>query len=214
MSSTRDLVLDTLLSKQRVTVVELANAVNINPISVRHHISKLEADGLVESETERHGVGRPRSVFFLSEKGRELFPARMIRLTSNLISQLKETLPEGSLDKIFREMGNKIQNGEKGKVSKMTLEQRLAWIDERLTSEGFGISIEQTADEIHIHETSCPYFHIGREHSEICTIDQEVINSALETESTRTSCLLHGDSKCTYVIPIEDIPAFMPQTSN
>jgi len=67
--STRQRVLQTLLSRQRCTINELAEAVDINPISVRHHITKLEAEGLVTSEEERHGVGRPRRLYFLTEEG-------------------------------------------------------------------------------------------------------------------------------------------------
>ncbi len=213
MANTRKLVLKTLLKQQRVSIVELAAAVNINPISVRHHISNLLEDGLVDSENERHGVGRPRSIFFLTEKGRELFPSRMIRLASNLIGQIKDSLPEGSLEIVFRDMSLKFHEGEKSKLENMTLDQRLAWIDERLTAEGFAVNIERTEDEIRIHETSCPYFHVGQQHHEICTIDQTIINNALQAESTRTSCLLDGDSKCTYIIPMEGIQANLPPTS-
>jgi DeoR family suf operon transcriptional repressor len=74
MSTTRDLVLKTLLTRQRCTVNELAEAVGINPISVRHHVTRLEADGLVTSEEVRHGVGRPRRLYFLTENGMEQFP--------------------------------------------------------------------------------------------------------------------------------------------
>ena len=56
--STRERVLQTLLTNQRCTINEIADAVEINPISVRHHITKLQADGMVDSEEERHGVGQ------------------------------------------------------------------------------------------------------------------------------------------------------------
>ena len=68
MSSTREQVLQILLNRQRSTINELADAVNINPISVRHHITRLEAEGLVTSEEERHGVGRPRRIYFLTNE--------------------------------------------------------------------------------------------------------------------------------------------------
>ena len=213
MSNTRKLVIETLLQNRLVTIVDLAEAVEISPISVRHHINKLLHDGLVESKTEKHGVGRPRNVFFLTEKGRELFPSRMIRLTSNLISQIKESLPKGSLEKLFRDLGTKLQNGEQNNVKKMSLDQRLAWIDQRLSSEGFAIDIERTEDEIRIHESNCPYYHVGQTHHEVCTIDQEFINTTLESESTRTSCLLDGDSKCTYIIPMDGIEINMPHSA-
>ena len=53
-SNTRNRVLRTLLLNQRRTVNELAEAVDINPISVRHHVNKLEAEGLIQSEEERN----------------------------------------------------------------------------------------------------------------------------------------------------------------
>ena len=58
-NNTRNRVLRSLLLNQKRTVNELAESVDINPISVRHHVTKLEAEGLILSEEERHGVGRP-----------------------------------------------------------------------------------------------------------------------------------------------------------
>ena len=81
MSGTREKVLRTLLTHPRSTINELAEAVGISPISVRHHITSLQAENLVASEDEIHGVGRPRQVFSLTEAGVEQFPTRYIRLT-------------------------------------------------------------------------------------------------------------------------------------
>ena len=44
MKSTKDKILQTLLRKPKITINELAEAVGINPISVRHHLTNL-ADG-------------------------------------------------------------------------------------------------------------------------------------------------------------------------
>jgi DeoR family transcriptional regulator, suf operon transcriptional repressor len=74
MTSTRERVLNTLLTRPRSTINDLAKSVGINPISVRHHIAKLEAEGLVTSDEELHGVGRPRRVYFLTESGCRAFP--------------------------------------------------------------------------------------------------------------------------------------------
>ena len=213
MPSTRNLVLENIQLHQPVSIIELAEAVGINPISVRHHISKLEETGLVDSEDERHGVGRPRRVYHLTEKGREQFPARSLRLASSLIQQLKQSLPKERLQQFFKELGTQLYDLEPEKLKAMTLDERLSWIDQQLTSEGFSVSIERTADEIRIHETGCPYFHVGQEHHEVCTIDRELINAVLQSESERTTCLLHGDPKCTYVIPIDAIPIGISQVA-
>ncbi len=205
MTSTREVVLEVLLERQRVTISDLAEAVEINPISVRHHIGKLEAAGFVTSESERHGVGRPRQIYFLTEKGMDQFPSRNIHLASELISEMKKSLSKDRVDQIFRDMGSNLQSGEEGKLQEMSLDERLTWIKQKLTSEGFGVSIDRTPDEIFIYENGCPYYHVGQEHREVCIIDNEFINVALETKAKRITCMLDGDSRCTYVIPLADI---------
>ena len=47
MKSTREKILTSLVSQPRSTINELADAVGINAISVRHHLTSLEAEGLV-----------------------------------------------------------------------------------------------------------------------------------------------------------------------
>jgi predicted ArsR family transcriptional regulator len=81
------------MKKPHSTINDLAKAVSINSISVRHHLTSLLLDGLVQSEEERHGVGRPRLVYSLSQKGLERFPTRYFELTSRLLDQMKESLP-------------------------------------------------------------------------------------------------------------------------
>ena len=46
MKSTRDRILQTLLRQPRRTINELAEAVGINPISVRHHLTNMQVEGL------------------------------------------------------------------------------------------------------------------------------------------------------------------------
>jgi len=207
MGSTRSLVMENLLEKQRCTINDLAEAVKINPISVRHHITRLQADGLVSSEEERHGVGRPRRIYFLTEKGVEQFPARNIRLTSQLIDQLKASLPIETVDKLFKDMAINLSLGYRNNVEikGLNLEKRLNLIQEWLTNEGFSVQVEQTENEVIIRETSCPYIHVGRIHQEVCTFDKALISEVLEASPERTSCLLDGDNCCTYVVPLNSI---------
>jgi predicted ArsR family transcriptional regulator len=108
MKSTRDRILQTLLRKPSSTINDLALAVGINPISVRHHLTNLQVEGLVDAEEERHGVGRPRLVYSLTEHGMEKFPTRYLRLTSRLLDQLKSTLPQPMVSRLFAEMASSL----------------------------------------------------------------------------------------------------------
>jgi DeoR family transcriptional regulator, suf operon transcriptional repressor len=201
--STRERVLQTLLKNHRCTVNELAEAVDINPISVRHHIAKLQADGLVTSEEERHGVGRPRQIYFLTESGLEHFPTRYMRLTIRLLEQLKEHMPSAMVGQLFSEMAASLVQdyADEARVSGLTTEQRLELVRRLLKEEGFDIEWEKKGEEYHIREGSCPYFHVGQNHPEICWVDQTLISTVLDLPAEKVKCVLDGDTYCTYVVP-------------
>jgi DeoR family suf operon transcriptional repressor len=207
MTSTRENVLRTLLTRQRCTINELAEAVGINPISVRHHVTKLEAEGFVTSEEVRHGVGRPRRVYFLTEDGMEQFPTRYLRLTVRLLSQLKETLPEPMVSQLFTQVANDLVEDYTTEVNLdgVTLEERLNIVQDLLNGEGFTMEWERQDDGYHIHEVNCPYYHVGQNHPEVCVVDQTLISNMLDVPVEKVKCILDGDSFCTYVVPSDHI---------
>jgi len=205
MSTTRDLVLKTLLTRQRCTINDLAEAVGINPISVRHHVTKLEAAGFVTSEEERHGVGRPRRLYLLTEEGMEQFPTRYLRLTVRLLAQLKETLSESMINELFSQVDDDLITDYSSDLDLegLPLEERLDIVSDLLKGEGFTIEWEQKADGYHIRESSCPYYHVGQVHPEVCAVDQSLISNVLSVPVEKINCMLDGDSYCTYVVPSE-----------
>src|SRR5512141_2050976 len=137
MKSTRERILHTLVSQPRSTINELADSVGINAISVRHHLTSLEAEGLVTAEEERHGVGRPRLVYFLTEKGLERFPTRYLRLTNRLLDQIKESLPQSTVKTLFTQMASDLADGATQRARYMNTEEKLDLIKDVLGQEGF-----------------------------------------------------------------------------
>lgn len=202
MSGTRDLVLRTLLTQPRCTINELADKVGISPISIRHHIASLEADGLIGWEDERHGVGRPRQVFFLTETGVEQFPTRYVRLTVRLLEHLKGTMPEAMFTKLFTQMAVDLAKdlSEGTEIKNLSMEERLNLVKELLRQEGFNIEWEHLDDGYQIHEATCPYYYIGQNHPEVCAVDQILISTVLSVPAEKVKCILNGDNNCTYVI--------------
>jgi DeoR family suf operon transcriptional repressor len=201
-NNTRSRVLRTLLLNQRRTVNELADSVGINPISVRHHVNKLEAEGLIESQEERHGVGRPRLVYSLTPKGMEQFPQRYLQLTLRLLQQLKSNLPDEVIGDIFREVAQGIAGDitEQIDLKELDLEQRLELLQQALIAEGFMVELEEEDGDYYIVEASCPYHHVGEDYPEICIVDEELIARFADTSPKRVECILNGDKQCRYLI--------------
>jgi DeoR family transcriptional regulator, suf operon transcriptional repressor len=200
MISTREKVLQSLLAHPRSTITELGEKVGINSISVRHHISSLLIEGLIVAEEERHGVGRPRQVYYLTESGSERFPTNYLRLTTKILDQMKSTLPAPVVDKLFTEIALDMSANYQDLAINLSLEEKLNLIITLLSREGFTVEWEKAGDEYRIHEISCPYFHVGQNHPEVCKVDQTMISSILSIPVEKINCLLLGNDHCTYVV--------------
>jgi len=203
MAGTKVKVLKSLLSHPHSTINELADAIGISPISIRHHIASLQAEGLIESEEVHHGVGRPRQTFSLTEAGVEQFPTRYVRLTIRLLERLKESMPEILVSELFAQMAEDLARdiAANAQTKNLSMEERLELVKDLLMREGFNVEWEQKDGEYQIREVSCPYYYVGQNHPEVCSVDQILISTMLSTPAEKTHCILNGDNYCTYVIP-------------
>lgn len=204
MKSTRERIMQTLLNNPRSTINELADAVGINAISVRHHLNSMLAEGLVTSEEERHGVGRPRLVYYLTDEGLERFPTRYFRLANRLLDQLQGTLSPAAIENLFTAMATDLAGEHQRQTRNLTFEEKLNFLKKLLAEEGFTVEWEKVGDAYHIREITCPYLQVGQEHPQVCIVDQTLISTVLEIPAQKISCVLSGDNHCTYVVPINN----------
>jgi len=203
MKSTRDKILFTLLKKPQSTISDLAESVNINSISVRHHLSSLQADSLIVAEEVRHGVGRPRLVYSLTEEGLEKFPTRYFRLTNRILNRVRNTMSSEEVNGLFVEIAKDIASDHQKFLKKMTIEEKLTYIQELLDEEGFYVDWEKHDSHYIINEVSCPYFHVVLNNPEVCSLDQTLISEMLSIPAKKIECILSGGRHCSYIIPFE-----------
>ena len=205
-TQTRDIILRTLRARGKCSVNELAQVSLVSPVSVRHHLSNLQAESLVSVEHERHGVGRPRQLFYLTESGLDLFPSRYVRLTNRLLDEIKESMPGPKVEQLFTGVASTMVADVARRLDGLPLEQRLERMVELLTEEGFDAQIERQEGRILIHEANCPYFRIVRRHPEVCAVGQAFIATALSLPVERVTCQLQGADTCTFSVALEPPP--------
>ena len=203
MKSTRERILQKLLSHPYSSINELASAVGINAISVRHHLTSLQADGLVKSQEERHGVGRPRLVYMLTDDGREKFPTRYLDLTNRLVEQLKLKFPKETVANIFRDIASELTAEKIKDLDGLHFEEKLDRLQDFMLQEGFSMQWEKSGDDYLIHQTSCPYLHVTQEHPEVCLLGRSIVSLFISVPSEKISCMLKGNPHCIFHITKE-----------
>ena len=200
MKSTREKVLQTLASNPKATIVDIAHDVGINAISVRHHLTSLQVDGLVSAEEERHGVGRPRLVYSLTDAGMEKFPTKYFSLTNHLLRQIKETLPENEVKDLFVKMARDLSSQYQQQMKNLNFSERLVLLKDILSKEGYEISWKNTVDGVVIQEVNCPFPQIGKSHPEICIFDKALISQLLEIPENKIRHIKNSDHSCCFEI--------------
>ena len=202
MSKTRDLIISTLAKNRFCSINDFVDVAQISHISVRHHIQKLEAEGLVNSKEEKHGVGRPRRLYFLTKKGGEQFPSRYLSLTSRLLEQLKGSVPKETLDNLLKQIALDMASSLKKDIDfeNLGLQERIILLENLMKQEGFTVEVVQHDDIVEIKELSCPYYQVGQDHPEVCIVDRTLISNILNMPVEKISCILDGDHLCSYEI--------------
>lgn len=208
--STREVILRTIKQRHQATVEELAEAAGVSSVTVRHHLNSLQAESLLVSESVRRKVGRPYHVYSLSDKGTELFPKRYARLSTRLLEELKRRFPSEVVRDLFQNVVDDIVDERRDEFEGLDFEDRLTFLIDLLADEGFLARWEKGEDgHYRLIEYSCPYISLGKEHTEICTFDKELIVAVMGTEVEQHGCMLTGSHCCEFTITPPQLESVM-----
>jgi len=204
MQATRKAILDILKEQGQATVDELAEQLDLTPMTVRHHLNVLKAQNSVMATRLRHSrsVGRPRQVYTLTQTGNELFPANYHQLAERLLDEIKATMSPKEVREIFRRIGEKLA-AEAPDVTGLPLSERVSRVSQFLTDRGYISRWEEIDDGFALHQFNCPYRHVAQEHGEVCELDRVLISRLLGVQTERIHGAASRGEHCTYFIPIE-----------
>ncbi len=200
MNTTRERILQTIKERGQVTIADLAESLSISHISVRHHLSSLQAEGSIKFSEERHGVGRPHLVYSLTEAAHERLAPKYAHLSTRLLDELKTSLPAEAIESMFSRMADGIIAEYSAKLADKSLEEKMELLIEMLGAEGFMARWNRTGETIRLTEYSCPYLRLGQKHPEVCAIDHALISQVMDATVEKTTCVLDGADHCVYVI--------------
>lgn len=207
MSTTRDEILKFIRGQSQATIAEMAEHFGISPISIRHHLAALQAEGLIQSVEVRRGVGRPHLAYSLTASAQERFPTKYVQFSERLLDELKASLPSPAIEAMFTRMAEGIAAEVARQVEGKPIDERMQVLVNVLGAEGFMAKWNRVGESIHLTEYNCPYIHIGQRHPEICTIDQTLMRQVLAADVEKTNCVLNGAERCVFVIT----PTAQPQ---
>lgn len=202
MQSTRQEILEILKEDRQATVEDLAERLELTPMTIRHHLNVLQAQNLVVASKVRRSqkVGRPRLVYTLTEAADDLFPQNYGKLASYLVSEVKETIGDENTKAIFRGVADRVAQDAPPPVPGQSFEERLEQVTGFLGQQGFLTRWEETDEGYVITNINCPYRRVSRDHGELCIMDTEMIGQLMGVEPTRLSGARSGETPCKFLL--------------
>src|SRR5574341_260878 len=200
MHSTRQVILETLSTLGRATVSDLEQRVGVKAITVRHHLTALQAEGLVDAEPIRRPVGRPQMAYFLTDRAYNLLPHRYQTLVERLLDQIKATHSPDMVQALIGSLADSLAQELDHQIAHLPPGERRQRLIEVLNDEGFVARWQRGGDGIKLVEYHCPYYLVGQRHPEVCQIGEALIRTAVGGPVEKEACLLAGDTVCAFAI--------------
>ena len=198
--STRMEVLELLRRKGRLSAETIANDLGVTPNAVRQHLTNLERDGLVASQPERSGRGRPALLFALTERADSVFPKRYGQLATMVLQDVQETGGPEALDELFARVAARharaIEKDLEGLPFEAKLQHVVAWIGRA------GTLVEQTetSEGLQVTIHNGPFRNTALKFPQVCTITPQLISRLTGAAVSQSDSIHRRDPYCSFVV--------------
>jgi len=203
-----------LLYRKPMSVEEIAEMLNLQPITIRHHLQSLVEAGFIEAVEERAGlVGRPKIYYkVVKEPPTISYPKRRyLMLSSFIVNTMRYMLGDDQTKKILRKTGLEMgENAAKRLESEHEIKEWSQKAYQDFVVKGY---LEKMGAEPEIVEVSdrkivyrlhnCLFFEMAVKMPEImCDVLHESFHEGLtksmgkNVQVSRMTCMSKGDPYC------------------
>ena len=189
----------------------LADEVGISRSAAVAQLRALEAAGLAVRATERHGVGRPRHRYDLTEAAQPLLPSNYAALATDLLDALANVADESVVAAAFAERRRhhldqiraRFAARGLGGASLAARARELAVIQDELGYLCECAPSDAGEDEaVRLRQHNCAIYDVARGHAEACASELELFREVLGADVVREAHIVTGDRTCTYAIRV------------
>jgi len=201
---TRQAILDYLKERGPATVDELAKVLDLNSVTVRHHLDILRCEELIAEPEVRHRnkPGRPQYAYGLSEKASTRFPKNYCELAGKLLEEVKSSTPPGGINVIFEGVANRLAASAPKCANDRPVTERLDRAVAFLNDHGYVASWEEASEGYLLHTCNCPYEALAKNNPELCSMDLTLAANLLGGTVERVSRVLDGAASCSYRLAV------------
>lgn len=200
---TRTSLLERVVELGGATVAQLSDELEISDATVRRHLDRLEAEGLLRVEALRRGPGRPSYLYRATDSGVRAVRDHTSELAERLLTEMSRLRVEQAA--LSEALADQVADAHRAEVPAGSLELRVDAVVDALRPEGILDHWQQADQELRLVNNACPYLGAATTNSCVCDADRLAIEKLLGVEVEQTQRLAEGDDGCVYIIPLHPI---------
>ena len=183
---------------------QLAAAIGASRTGVLQQLRALEATHFVSRQTIRHGVGRPRHLYDITEDAQELFPTNYDGLAAGLLAAIDAVGGEALIEQIFearrRQAGERVRSLIDDRVEPSgCLFDRVSALAAIQNEQGYlATAVLDPDGTIRLREHNCAILDVARTQPTACQAEIDLFRDVLGVEVVRESHIVAGDRCCSY----------------
>ena len=203
MNTPADAILLLLKTKGEKSTLAVAEHLGVSRQAARVHLENLAAQRLVVTATARHGVGRPKAIWGLTEVAQARFPDTHAQMTVELIDAVRQEFGEDGLERLLarREIAT-AQSYKRALEQANDIVSRLTRLSELRAAEGYMASWHLEPDGSYLLvEDHCPICAAATTCQGFCRSELALFEMLLAPARVeRVEHLLAGARRCAYRI--------------
>jgi len=194
---TRERVLHHLKRRGPSTVAEVAAALALSTNAARHHLGRLEREGAVSGELDRHDhvAGRPAVRFALTLAAEDAFPKRYPELLAALLAQAER---HDLLDRLLDGIVEAWAGPQREALARLAPRARLRALLEGLDYGDMLPVFTESAGGWRLEAHNCLYRDAGCRVEGVCDLLPRVIASSTGLGAERFECQRDGRPACIF----------------
>lgn len=164
-----------LLQRGPLTVDDIASKLELSASGVRAQITAMERDGVVRRRGSRAGATRPSRVFELTSEVEQLLSQAYIPLLTQLVDLFAQTLPERHVDKLMRQVGERLARELSGGRPSGSLRSRVVAASQLLNEQLGAVTRVEENGRYVIRGEGCPLSALTGKHPSVCRAMESLV---------------------------------------
>lgn len=201
--TTRRAILDLVKRRGPLDAPAVSAGIGITGQAVRRHLDALVAEGLLTTAVERRRVGRPATVYRLTEEGDETFPRTYATLSDAVLEAVATEFGEDAVHRVFARRNEIAVRRRKPEIDTTSIRTVATSLAKMQDEAGYLAEGSEVADDAALLiEHNCAIAKIARQWPHACAAELALFRELAgeDVEIERVQHMATGGRTCSYLL--------------